>query len=163
MPKEIICDSSVWLYLGRIDQANVLSQLYKSVYTTETVCWELDNGRVSRPDTLDPRRLPWVHIVQADSEDIVALPANRLGTGEQSVLAYAQAHKLDIVGLDDRQARDLAHQLGLHTVGTLGVLLKAKEAGLLTAVRPLLAALRHEGFYISETLLEYALQRAKEE
>ncbi|GAB4158712.1 MAG: DUF3368 domain-containing protein [Candidatus Promineifilaceae bacterium] len=162
MPEAIICDTSVWLYMGRIDQANLLAQLYHPVYTTDVVCHELDIARLRHPDTLDPRQLPWVSLVQGDPQAISNLPANRLGPGERSVLAYAQANPMQIVGLDDRQARVLAHQLGLRVMGTIGVLLKTKESGLITVVRPLLEQLRQEGFHISPALLTYTLQRAKE-
>ena len=54
MAEPIICDTSVWLYLGRIDQAELLSKLYNPVYTTKAVCQELDIVRLSRPDTLNP-------------------------------------------------------------------------------------------------------------
>ncbi len=163
MSKPIICDTSIWLYLGLLSRVELLSHLYDPVYTTEKVCMELDNGRINRPDILDPRQLSWVQIVQVNLQEISSLPDNRLGIGEQSVLAYARASNLDIVGLDDRQARNLAHQLGLETIGTIGVLLKAKDEGLSTAVHPLLKKLQQEGFYISESLLKFVLQRAKED
>lgn len=162
-PDPIICDTSVWLYTGRIGQIELVHQLYDSVLTTETVCWELDNGRLSRPDTPDVRSIPWVRIVQPDSQALATLPANRLGPGEQSVLAYAHLHQIQLVGLDDQQARKLAQRLGLSVTGTLGVLLKAKQAGLIPAVRPLLQMLQHEGFYISDALLRFALVRASEQ
>lgn len=162
MAEPIICDTSVWLYLGRINLAELLSRLYDPVYTTEAVCQELDIGRQSRPDTLDPGNLPWVQLVQPSQSNLANLPTNRLGKGEQSVLAYAQANNLPIVGLDDRQARELAFKLGLRVVGTVGLLLRAKERGLIEAIRPLLTQLQQEGFYISEPLLNYALQKAQE-
>ncbi len=89
MPDAIICDTSVWLYTGRIGQIELLSRLFDPVYTTETVCCELDDGRLSRSDTPDVRQFAWVRIVQPASQDVAKLPANRLGPGEQSVLAYA--------------------------------------------------------------------------
>lgn len=162
MRRAIICDTSIWLYLGRIGHINLLLQLYQLVYTTEFVCQELDVGRVSRPDTMDPRQLSWVTIVQPTAQEIAHLPANRLGLGEQSVLAYAHGHQMDVVGLDDQQARRLAHLLRLRVVGTIGLLLQAKEAQVLGEIRPLLEQLPREGFYIGEELLAYALQRAKE-
>lgn len=162
MPDPIICDTSVWLYLGRIGQTTCLDQLYHPVYTIEAVCRELDIGRISRPTTSDPRTLAWVRLVQPDAQELAALPANRLGPGEQSVLAYAAKHAVDIVGLDDRQARLLAQQLGVRTIGTLGVLLRAKDAGLIATSRPLLDDLQREGSYISDALRHYALRRAGE-
>lgn len=69
---------------------------------------------------------------------------------------------MPIVGLDDRQARELADRLGLRVIGTIGLLLKAKRMGAITAIRPLLAQLQQAGFYISESLLAYTLQEAEE-
>ena len=161
MSEPIICDTSVWLYLGRLAQTALLQQRYTSVYTTETVCWELDNGRIIRRDTVDPRQLGWIHIVEPDERDVALLPANRLGPGERSVLAYARAHTLNIVGLDDRQARQLALRLGLRVTGSIGTLIKAKEAGLITAVRPLLTQLQQECISASRYLIMPYAERKK--
>ena len=163
MANPIICYTSIWLYLGRIDQVELLAKLYSPIFTTRSVCQELDIGRLSRPGTVDPSELSWVRTVQPSSADLANLPANRLGIGEQSVLAYAQAHSISIVGLDDRQARELALGLGLRIVGTVGLLLKAKEQSLIGEIRPLLTQLQQEGFYISQNLLNYALKKAIEE
>jgi uncharacterized protein len=163
MAESIICDTSVWLYIGRIGQLELLRHLYDPVYATETVCAELDIGRISRLDTPDVRQLAWVHIVQPSQQEIAKLPTNRLGQGEQSVLAYAHFHAVSTAALDDRQARTLAHQLGLRVTGTIGIILRAKRAKLVTSIRPLLADLQQQGFHISEALLEYALQRAGEQ
>lgn len=163
MAESIICDTSVWLYLGRVGQIDLLRQLYPTVYTTETVCWELDNGRLSRADTPDPRLFSWIRIVQPEPQELNDLPANRLGPGERSVLAYAHRHQLQVVGLDDRQARNMAQRLGLSVTGTLGVLLRAKEAGLIPTIRPMLRSIQDEGFHVSEELLKFMLQRAGEE
>ena len=78
------------------------------------------------------------------------------------MLAYAGDQRIDVVGLDDRQARELAQQMGLQVIGTVGLLLKAKDAGFVTSVSALLIDLRREGFYISQGLLEYVLFRAGE-
>lgn len=163
MADSIICDTSVWLYLGRIGHIDLLHQLYPAVYTTETVCWELDNGRFSRADTPDARVFPWIRIVQPEPQTLNDLPANRLGPGEQSVLAYAYRHQIQIVGLDDRQARNMAKRLNLSVTGTLGILLRAQQSGLIPAIRPLLLSVRQEGFFVSEALLQFLLQSAGEE
>ncbi len=162
MADAIICDATVWLYLGLLSQVDLLNRLYDRVITTETVCRELDAGRLNRQNILDPRHLPWVTLVEAEAQSIAALPENRLGPGEQSILAYALDHHIPIVGLDDRQAREFAGRLGLHVIGTVGLLLKARRDGLLMSLRPLLTQLRQEGFYLSESLEEFALRQANE-
>ena len=42
--KDVVCDTTVLLYLDRIGQANLLSALFASVYVPVTVLLELDMG-----------------------------------------------------------------------------------------------------------------------
>ena len=55
--------------------------------------------------------------------------------------------------LDDRQARSVAMQLKVRVIGTLGCLLKAKQAGAIASVRPLI-----ENLEIARVLLNTALK-----
>lgn len=64
--------------------------------------------------------------------------------------------------LDDRKARQLALQLNLKVIGTVGMLLRAKGKGIITEIKPLLAALNQADFRISEPLIQNALRIAGE-
>jgi len=59
--------------------------------------------------------------------------------------------------LDDRKARQLALQLNLKVIGTVGMLLRAKGKGIITEIKPLLAALNQADFRISP-LIQNALR-----
>ncbi|GJM42564.1 MAG: hypothetical protein DHS20C20_28460 [Ardenticatenaceae bacterium] len=50
----------------------------------------------------------------------------------------------------------------MHVIGTIGLMLKAKQNGLINEIRPFLKQLQHEGFYISEQLFSGILQQANE-
>jgi len=52
--------------------------------------------------------------------------------------------------------------LGLRVAGTLGLLVRAKEKGLLPAVRPPLEALLRAGFYAKPSLIQRILRDAGE-
>jgi predicted nucleic acid-binding protein len=52
--------------------------------------------------------------------------------------------------------------LGLTVVGTLGVLLRARQAGLILSVRPLVDALVVQGFHIDPSLYQEVLALAGE-
>jgi hypothetical protein len=54
-----------------------------------------------------------------------------------------------VVVLDDALARRVAETLGLNVTGTLGLLLDAKRAGLITAVGPLLDQLEALRFRVA--------------
>jgi len=157
----IVCDTTVLLYLSRIGHIDLLPALFDAVWIPDAVRLELDMGRLLRRDTVDPRDLSWARLAAVSQEMIDALPPNRLGPGEQAVIACAQAQG-SVAGLDDLQARQLAEALGLRVAGTLGLLLRAKQAGIIPTVRQLLDAAITEGFHISPRLYQDALDLAGE-
>jgi len=158
----VVCDTTVLLYLGRSGQIDLLPALFSPVYIPEQVMLELDMGRLLRRDTVNPRNFAWAAPVSVSQDAIDALPPNRLGAGEQAVITYAHAHQSYVAGLDDLQARRLAETLGLTVVGTLGVLLRAKRASLIPAVRPLVDAVVKQGFHLAPDLYQDVLRVAGE-
>ena len=59
----------------------------------------------------------------------------------------------DVLLLDDRRARATAHRLGLPFTGTVGILRRARDRGLIPAVAPVVEELRRRGFRIGNELL----------
>jgi predicted nucleic acid-binding protein len=160
--RPVVCDTTVLLYLGRIGQIDLLPALFNPVYIPESVILELDMGRLVRRDTINPRDFTWATPVSVPQDVTDALPPNRLGVGEQAVIAYAHANQSYIAGLDDLQARRLAEALGLTVVGTLGILLHAKQVNLIPAVRPLVDAVIVQGFRLDPNLYQDVLKLANE-
>ena len=68
----------------------------------------------------------------------------------------------DQIVLDDEPVRRLAGALGLPLIGTLGVILAAKERGVIPAVKPLVLALIETGFRLDDSLYELVLSDAGE-
>jgi len=64
--------------------------------------------------------------------------------------------------MDDAQARKEAKSRNLNVVGVVGLLLRAKQHGLIPQVKPLLDCLRISGFRIGEQLCLDALTLAGE-
>jgi uncharacterized protein len=160
--RSLVCDTTLLLYLGRIGQAYLLRALFESVVVPEVVLSELDMGRLLRRDTINPRQFNWITTSPVPQSDVDALPPNRLGVGERAVIAYARSHLGCLAGLDDHQARQLAERIGVSVVGTIGVLLKAKQASLIPAIQPLLDAVQSEGFRLGIDLYRDVLQLAGE-
>lgn len=158
----LACDTPVLLYLERVGQAHLLPTLFESVHVPEQVVEELDMGRLLRIDTIDPRGLDRAVIVSPPEKDLDLLPPNRLGIGERAVIAHALRTRGCWAGLDDLQARQLAAQLEVPVVGTLGILLRGKRVGLVDSVRLLLDRLWESGFHMSEDLYHEALRLAGE-
>ena len=68
----------------------------------------------------------------------------------------------DLLLIDDARARKVAYLNNLEVMGSLGVLLLAKQKGLITLIKPYINRLRSSDIFISESLLEKILAIANE-
>ena len=65
--------------------------------------------------------------------------------------------------LDDKAGRTAAKQLGVRVTGTIGLLLLAKERGLIDSVKECLQGLRRHGYWLSDDIIVAAVHMAGEE
>jgi uncharacterized protein len=82
--------------------------------------------------------------------------------GEREVISLSQATPNSLAILDDGLARAYAKQLNVSFTGTLGILLKAKQAGHISAIKPLLNQLDAIGFRLNATTRQTVIQLAGE-
>jgi predicted nucleic acid-binding protein len=85
-----------------------------------------------------------------------------LGAGETEVIALAMELRTHSVLLDERAGRKMAAMVGVPIVGTVGTVLAAMQAGIITTVAPRLDQLLAAGFYASPTLISQILALANE-
>lgn len=88
--------------------------------------------------------------------------ASDLGPGESQALALTLEAEDSVVVLDDGLGRRVAEALGLRLTGTLGLLIDAKQAGLVPAIRPLVDELQALGFRLSSRTRTDVLRLAGE-
>jgi predicted nucleic acid-binding protein len=84
------------------------------------------------------------------------------GAGEAEVISWAMQHPGFTAILDDRAARNLAAKHAVPVIGTLRVIVLAKERGFIPKARPILERLRGAGAYVSEVLVDRAISLAGE-
>lgn len=89
--------------------------------------------------------------------------ASRLGPGESEAIGLALEVGASTLILDDLAARRTAQSLQLPVIGTVGLLVRARQRNLLPALRPFLDELRSFDFRISDRLYEFALLQVDEE
>jgi predicted nucleic acid-binding protein len=86
-----------------------------------------------------------------------------LDPGESDALALAIELHADYLLMDERSARQEARRYGIQTLGVLGILLRAKEDGQITRIKPLLDDLQGSlRFFVSPSLCQSVLRRAGE-
>ena len=97
-------------------------------------------------------------------QDRTLLPlVTSLGNGEKEVLALGLETPDHLLVLDDRNARRYGNAAGLEITGTLGILVLAKERGVIETVRPILDHLQDLKFRINATTRDIVLDLADEE
>ena len=158
---EVICDTSPLQYLWQLGSLHLLPALVNQVILPPAVVEELAVGRAKGVNLPDPLALNWIIIRRPVS--LAALPlVNDLGPGETEVLALALESTDAVVILDDALARQVAETLGIRLIGTLGLLLDAKRAGLVSAVAPLLDQLQALRFRLAPRTRATVLKLAGE-
>ena len=63
---------------------------------------------------------------------------------------------------DEVTAKKTAKYLELTVTGTLGVLIKAKQSGIISSVKNAITKIQSNGFYINENIIKLALKQAGE-
>jgi predicted nucleic acid-binding protein len=156
----VIADTSPLQYLFQVGLFDLLQQLFETVHVPEAVRDELRVGRSLGFDVPDPTSYSWISVRSATQAR--ALDPFGLGPGERAALSLALELGGGLVLLDDAAGRRAASALAISTTGTLGVLLLAKERGLITLVAPVLAELERRGFRITDAVRRRILQLSSE-
>jgi predicted nucleic acid-binding protein len=84
-----------------------------------------------------------------------------VGAGESQVLTHCLSSG-GLAILDDGAARAAAKALQIQLTGSLGIILRAKKSGIISAARPLIDQLVASGSYLSTSLISAALLKVNE-
>jgi len=156
----VILNNTPLVALWLLDHFPVLLALYETVWIPRAVEVEfLATDTVARQRALTSS--PWIQTIDLRNPKS-ALAYTGLDRGEAEVLALAIEHDAKLVVIDERKGRQYAQRLGLPVTGTLGLLLLAKEKGMISQLSPLLYQLQTAGLYFHPTLLHKILVLAEE-
>jgi predicted nucleic acid-binding protein len=151
MHKTIISDTSCLIVLSKIGEMDLLKKVYGSVFTTLDIADEFGD---SLPE--------WMEVLSVKDPFTQQLLELQIDKGESSAIALALEMPGSTVILDDFKARKIAIKLGIQVTGTLGVIIRAKQKGVLSSIKPFLEKLKQTNFRLSSELELEALKMAGE-
>jgi predicted nucleic acid-binding protein len=149
MKEPVVCNSTCLIVLDRIAHLHLLNALFEPCAVPPKVYQE--SGVTA----------PWITVMAPTNIALVQMLNAVVDPGEAEAIALALEKGWRLI-IDDRKARRWACQLGVTVMGTIAVLIQAKRAGLVPAIKPLLTAMKAVGFYISVSLEQEALLLANE-
>ena len=159
--RKIISNTTPIISLLKVDKLNLLKELYAKIIVPKAVYLEIENGK-EKPYYHDLTQIDWIEIQE------IGNPVSRdffldLDEGEAEVLILAKELNADLVIMDEIMGRRYSKQLGFNLTGTIGILLKAKEEGLIESMKDLLTELTKKGTWLSPKLIKKTIELANEE
>lgn len=149
----VVVNSSPLIAFRQLDRVELLYSLTGAVLIPPAV----------QREVFHDWRLPtWIQVRRLTQPLSASVLSPRLGAGEREAISLAVEIGSAHIVLDDLAARRVAEGLGLRVAGTLGLLLQARQRGLLDSLQPALDALLTFNFRISPALYRLLLQRAGE-
>jgi predicted nucleic acid-binding protein len=155
--RPVVSNTSPLINLVGVDLLSLLPQLYGEVWIPAAVREEYVRG--AHANDPDLGALPWLMVVPVTLDPMLN---DVLDEGEAAAIALAVANDARALLLDDKLGRRVAASLDLPVVGTLGIVLAAKEHHLITAVQPVIDQMLAQGRHISGYLRAQVLRDANE-
>jgi len=156
----VVCDSSPLVALSVLDSLYLLDNLFKEVIVPISVFDELTVAR--KPEAQSIAVWAQGKVVAATDKRLMQSFGLMLDAGESEAMTLYFEKNADFLLIDEKKGRRIAAYNKINVVGTLGILLLAKQKDLIKAVKPLLNRLQQSYIRISEELYLKALALAKE-
>ncbi|MGB1204906.1 MAG: DUF3368 domain-containing protein [Chitinophagales bacterium] len=156
----IISDTSVITYLLQLDSISILQALFQKVVIPIAVKEELEKIPSQRSFL---ERNNWIIPMSIQNLVLFNELSKELDRGEAEAIVLSLELKADILLIDEKKGRKIAKKHGIFITGLLGVLIDAKNQGLLEKVKPLLDKLIYEHeFRLKPKLYRHVLKLVKE-
>ncbi len=157
----IVSDTTPISELAKVGRLHLLADLFGTVIIPPQVFEELSAG--NHPAAAVVSQLDWLDIREVDATSTQSLmQLNNLDLGESAAIILAEALKAEQLLIDERAARKVARSRNLPVIGTVGLLILAKQRGLIESVKTELNALMSNGMRLSEQVYQDALMLAQE-
>jgi uncharacterized protein len=161
---KLVSNTGPIIGLAKIGRLNLLNDLVGEVLIPPFVHKELFGKVGSEAAMIEEGLRNFINVAEVTAtERSVQAVLSELDEGERQAVALAFGLGEDVLLLiDDRAGRQAARKLGVPVTGLVGVLLLAKDKGLVDFVEPIIKKLRESGYWLSEEVVRAARKLAGE-
>lgn len=151
MQKIIVSDTSCLILFYKIGEFELLQKIFGHIIITEKVFTEFK------------RPIPeWIQVINPTTNLHLGLQGF-LDPGEATSISLATEFKGSLLIIDESKGRKVAKELGIAISGSLGLLVTAKNKGIIDSVKPIIEKIKQTNFRMSERLIEKMLRHANEQ
>ncbi len=146
-----------------IGEISLLQQIYSKVLIPPAVYSELTRLPTLQPTMISLLSAGWLEIQAPTNLQLLDTLNQILDPGEAEAITLAVELDAERLLIDERLGRSIAANYGLKLRGLLGILINAKQQGLILVLKPILDRLINQaGFRVSEALYDRTLQEVEE-
>ncbi len=157
---KVVSNTTPIISLLKLNRLDILKQLYDQVFIPYAVFKEIEAGK-TKGFYKDLTSIDWIKITDIQDKQAVKYFID-LDSGEAEAIVLAAELNADLILLDEKMGRFHAKHAGLKITGTIGILIKAKNVGLITELKPLLNELTEKNVWIGERLKIEILKKVDE-
>jgi predicted nucleic acid-binding protein len=153
----VVADTSPIRYLVEIGHVGVLPQLFERIFIPSLVYDELRHPSAPASVRAWASSLPgWLEVSAVTVSEDPAFQA--LDEGEKSALTLGLSLGAELILIDDRKGAAVALQKGFQITGTLGLLTRSAQRGMLD-LADALARLKRTNFHYRQKLFDDLLRK----
>lgn len=159
----IVSNTSPISNLIIISEISLLQQIYPKILIPPAVHSELTRLPTLQPTMVSLLGAGWLEIQAPTNLQLLDTLNQTLDSGEAEAIALAVELSAGRLLIDERLGRKVSASYGLKLRGLLGILIHAKQRGLIPALKPILDRLINQaGFRVSQALYDRTLQEVGE-
>ena len=160
----ISADTSALVALSGIVQLRLLERIFGKVAIPPAVHREIVDQGLGWLEAAEAQAAihdgEWLR-VWTEPFEMLSAPFRKLDAGELEAISLAR-HLNCLCLLDERRGRAFAEAHGVRVIGSLGVIVLAKNKGLVHKVAPLIDAMRANGINLADSLISVILSECGE-
>ena len=155
-----VSDTSPILHLARIGRLDLLREQFGQLHIPPAVQKEL-RALSQNPADAEIKSVlneSWLVLTPLKSSVLARRLQLELDDGESEAIALALEISAGTVLMDEHEGRQVALHLGLNITGVMGILIRAKKMGRISAIALEIEKLRRQAnFFLSKKLIQQAL------
>lgn len=159
-----VSDTGPIIGLAKASHLSLLKNLFGKVLIPPMVHKELFAKTGNEWELINKALMDFIHVSEIKPLDETSKSIlEGLDEGERQAIYVALSMGNDVILLiDDQAGRQAAEKLNIKITGLVGVLLLAKERGLIKSVVDVIEEIRGNGYWLSNSLVDIAKRLSRE-